>query len=165
MATPEEPLKFITLEEVLKQHEILSSIHNGAMAERMHKIMGEKIRKETENIFNVPLGLLSPMRDVSCVPDSLLRDPVFKVKYDLGVRVADPIRGLISVWDVADRRSGSCTCHTGNPPCSYCTDGGECDACCERVSNAEDELTECKWCERLLCEDCIDSDHRCNEPT
>jgi len=39
--------------------------------------------------------------------------------------------------DYDDGRPTGCSCHTGNPPCSYCTDTNYCEDCEEKTWNDE----------------------------
>lgn len=48
----------------------------------------------------------------------------------------------------------SCSCHTGNPPCSFCTDYTECINCGEITHN--DDITE--TVAGFTCYDCIDEE-------
>jgi hypothetical protein len=44
----------------------------------------------------------------------------------------------------------SCSCPTGNPPCSFCTDTFICDSCENREYSAEAVQTDLGW----ICEHC-----------
>lgn len=52
-----------------------------------------------------------------------------------------------------DLLDGGCSCHTGNPPCSYCVDTTECSVCNTRVY--ADDCTEREG--EMICNDCYQS--------
>lgn len=54
-------------------------------------------------------------------------------------------------WSLLD---GSCTCHTGHPPCSFCVDTFVCDMCNER--DYADGIEETKL--GFLCDGCTEAE-------
>jgi len=55
---------------------------------------------------------------------------------------------------------GGCSCHCGNPPCSYCTDSTNCESCNVRfmiLPGLEDE-------ENLLCDSCYEDRENPDNP-
>ena len=54
-----------------------------------------------------------------------------------------------------ENRDEECTCHTGRPPCSFCTDHCVCEKCGRVVRNDEVD-------ENLICEDCWDEGNSSN---